>query len=131
LKARAIVGHYTRTNQPSGRPRGDVSRAIVKALEDGPPMTLRDVAARCQIGYLAARWTLKELGRAGAVEIVGREKRAHSKKWVALYAPAGNQAKSVTSQAAGLAALSGAVASWTPARTTADDREAEDDGRTD
>jgi hypothetical protein len=83
LSAVAQVGRAARG--PGGRPRSELRSVIVKALEEGPPMTLREVAARCQVGYEATRWTLKRLVRASAVEIVGREKRAHCKKWVALY----------------------------------------------
>jgi hypothetical protein len=62
-----------------------VRRVIVAALEEGEPMSLRDLAHRCQVGLNATRRTLDHLVRAEVVEIVGHEKRAHCKKWVALY----------------------------------------------
>jgi predicted ArsR family transcriptional regulator len=68
-----------------GRPPGEIRTAIVVALEARGPMSLRDIAHRALIGVDATRRTLDHLVRAEVIEIVGREKRAHCKKWVALY----------------------------------------------
>ncbi len=67
-----------------GRPPGPVRAAVLAALEQGPG-TLRDIAERSQVGYSAARYTVQDALRSGAVQICGQEKRAHSKRWLAVY----------------------------------------------
>jgi hypothetical protein len=68
-----------------GRPPGEVRTVILEALGHGSPKSLRDLAHQCQVGLDAARRTLDHLVRAEVIEIVGYEKRAHCKKWVAMY----------------------------------------------
>jgi predicted ArsR family transcriptional regulator len=68
-----------------GRPHGEIRTAILAALEAHGPMSLRDLAYKCLVGVDACRRTLENLVRAEVIEIVGREKRPHCKKWVALY----------------------------------------------
>ncbi len=47
-----------------GRPPGDVSRALVSAAQHGPA-PVRELAARAQVGFDAARYKAKYLVRAG------------------------------------------------------------------
>ena len=67
------------------RPAGDVRQALFGALRDAGPLSLRDAAQAAQVGLLAAKHTLAYASRSGAVQVVGREKRAHCRKWVRLY----------------------------------------------
>jgi predicted ArsR family transcriptional regulator len=92
-----------------GRPAGEVRKVLVAALEQGKPMSLRDLAHRCKVGVNAARRTLDHLVRAGVVEIVGHEKRAHCRKWVALYDLVRRNELASISPAA---QLSAALAGW-------------------
>ncbi len=78
------------------RAPGEVRTVLLGALREQGPLPLRDLAHMCQIGYDAARYTLQNATRAGVVEIVGNEKRPHSKKWVALYGLAPDPAESQT-----------------------------------
>jgi N6-adenosine-specific RNA methylase IME4 len=93
---------------PGGRPRGDVRNVLFGALEAGPPMTLREVADRCQVGYKAARWTLKRLVCAAEIHIVGHVKRAHCRRPIALY----GIAEPLPRQASAVSALGAALARW-------------------
>lgn len=68
------------------RPAGEIRKLITDTIKThGKPMALCDIAAATQIGYDACRVALSNAVRAEVLEIVGREKRAHSKQWVALY----------------------------------------------
>lgn len=66
------------------RPPGDVRMAIIQALAHGP-CTLRDIAQRANVGYAAARSTVQNAVRSGELQICGQEKRAHAKRWLAIY----------------------------------------------
>jgi len=66
------------------RPRAEVRAAVVAAISQGP-CTLRDAAERAQVGYAATRHTVSNLVRSGDLQICGQEKRAHAKRWCALY----------------------------------------------
>lgn len=68
-----------------GRPVGEVRQVIVSTLREHGPMAVRDLAQSTQVGYLAAARTVDNALRSGALQIVGHEKQAHCKKWVALY----------------------------------------------
>lgn len=75
-----------RTGAPAaGRPQGEIRTLMVSALRERGPMPMRDLAQRTQIGYSAARWTIARCVAAGVLVKAGQEKRAHSRKWVALY----------------------------------------------
>lgn len=67
------------------RPEGEVRQVIVEALRAAGPLALCDIATKTQVGYLACRRAIDNAVRANRLEIVGREKRAHCKQWVALY----------------------------------------------
>lgn len=69
----------------AGRPPGEVRRALLGALREHGPLPMRDLAQHTQVGYRAARWTLARCVQAGVVVKAGAEKRAHSRKLVALY----------------------------------------------
>jgi len=73
------------TRPPMGRPVGEIRNLMVSALREQGPLPMRDLAAITQVGYDAARWTLKRCVGNGVVVKAGAEKRAHSKKWVVLY----------------------------------------------
>jgi hypothetical protein len=93
------------------RPAGEVRSVIADALRQVGPMTLRDIAERCQVGYDACRRTLDNMVRGRAVHIVGSEKREHCDKWVALYdlVP---EPESCSDGMAGVGLLESAMALW-------------------
>jgi hypothetical protein len=67
------------------RPPAELRLAVVEAIRQSGPLTLRDLTVRSQVGYDAARYTVQNAVRSGALQIVGHEKREHCDKWVALY----------------------------------------------
>lgn len=75
------------------RPRGEIRQVLASAArrlaEEHGAFTWRDVAEAAQVGYCAARLTVLNMARAGELEPVGSAKRAHSRRWMTLYAPAG------------------------------------------
>jgi hypothetical protein len=74
------------------RPAGDVRKALAQAAQqladEHGAATWRDMADRVQVGYRVACRTVHRMAEAGALECVGAEKRAHSRRWMNLYAPA-------------------------------------------
>lgn len=68
-----------------GRPPGEVRQALLSTLREAGPLSTREAAQRAQIGLDAALRAMDNALRAGAVQVVGHAKRAHCKKWVALY----------------------------------------------
>ena len=83
------------------RPRGEVRAALAGAFErlvrerglvaegtavDGVPW--RDAAMAAQVGFEAARETVKNMTRAGELVRVGAKKAAGTNRWEGLYAPA-------------------------------------------
>lgn len=66
------------------RPPGALRVAVLGALREGPG-TLRDISVRAQVGNGAARHTVQNALRSGAVRICGHEKRPHAKCWLAIY----------------------------------------------
>lgn len=66
------------------RPAGVLRLAVLDALQSGP-CTLRDIALRGKLGYGAARYTVQDALRSGVVQICGKEKRPHAKRWLAVY----------------------------------------------
>ena len=93
-----------------GRPAGDVRREIVSVLQRDGALAQRDIAERTQVGYEACSTTLKNAVRAGQLEIVGHEKRAHCKQWVALYALAAEAAAEPVQPA--ILLLDAAIGAW-------------------
>ena len=74
-----------------GRPTGEIRQALAKAAtrvanEKGAG-TWRDLAIVAKVGFDAARQTVDNMQRAGDLKVVGIEKRAHSRRWMKLYAP--------------------------------------------
>lgn len=86
------------------RPQGEIRRALADAAEqlaeEKGGATWRDLAETAQVGYAKARMTVKDMARAGDLEPIGAEKRAHSRRWMTLYAPRqGGFATATTGQA--------------------------------
>ena len=97
------------------RPRGEIRQALATAADalaaERGAFTWRDVAEAAQVGYRAARATVDNMARSGELEPVGNEKRAHSRRWMTLYAPRqepGNWATSTT----GADGLAGVMQGW-------------------
>lgn len=99
------------------RPCGQVRLALGSAAEqlhaERGAATWRDIADRAQVGYTAARDTVRTMERAGVLERVGFEKRPHSVRWMALYAPRepGQQGGNWSTQTTG-DALAGVMRLW-------------------
>ena len=99
------------------RPRGsigEVRSAIREAVHAHGPLSQRDIVRHACVGLDAARSTVENMVRSGELEAVGHERRAHCKKWVALYdlaAPPG-PAEGHESHDGGLLVLSGALSAW-------------------
>ncbi len=72
-------------------------------------MAAVDLAVRTKVGREALQTTLENMVRHGALEIVGSEKRPHSKRWVALYDVP--NPVSVAAPSAALGALAGVLGS--------------------
>ena len=64
---------------------GEVRKVIMDALRSHGSLTLREVAERTQVGYMAARRTIDNAMRSGAIVVDGYEKHAHCSRWIALY----------------------------------------------
>ena len=106
--------------KPNGRPRGEISIAMMKACVDlatpARAPTLREMASRAQVGLLAAKYTIAYLVRCGDLVKVGRRRVAHSRKPVVEYSPAAAPA-SIEPQATAphsAAELAAALATWRP-----------------
>ncbi len=86
------------------RPPGEIRAALTLAAaqlnaENGASgASWREMAERANVGYLAARRTAENMERAGVLAVVAHDKRAHSRKWVKLYAPGSRWATEATSQ---------------------------------
>jgi len=99
------------------RPQGEIRQALLTAAEQLQAQqgcfSWHDLAERAQVGYLAARRTVENMARAGALEGVGQEKRAHSRRWVALYAlPELAVLHRDNERAAGATGLASVVRGW-------------------
>jgi hypothetical protein len=96
-----------------GRPTGEIRQALAKAAtrlaNETGAATWRELAVVAQVGFTAARQTAENMERAGALEVVGSKKAAHSRKWMKLYAPpqSGNFATATTGDS-----LAAVVKSW-------------------
>lgn len=95
------------------RPAGEVRQALAKAAEElaaeASAATWRDMAQRANVGFKVARVTVENMARAGQLERVGSAKREHSKRWMALYAPACAPAVDV---GAAVPAIDNVMRSW-------------------
>lgn len=91
------------------RPSGALRVAVLGALRDGGPGTLRDICERSSVGYGAARYTVQDALRSGAVQICGHEKRPHAKRWLAVYELAEPPSPPIHS---GHATLGAALSCW-------------------
>lgn len=69
----------------TGRPSGEIRQVIAAKLREAGPLPLREIAERTQVGHVAAGYTVKNMMRAGALQIVGHVKSEHARKWPALY----------------------------------------------
>jgi hypothetical protein len=82
------------------RPTGEVRQALEKAAErlaeERGGATWRDMAEVAQVGYRVAKVTVRDMVRAQALEPVGSAKKAHSRRWMTLYAPRQQQANFAT-----------------------------------
>lgn len=91
------------------RPRGEIRQALQMAalvlVERYGGVTWRQLAQHAQVGYEAARGTVKNMVRAGELQVVGQATMPRSRRPMALYAPAGVHA-------AGAAELSSALGAW-------------------
>jgi hypothetical protein len=74
--------------RPPGEIRQALARAAVQLHRERDGATWRDMAEVAQVGYLDARRTVEHMARAGGLVVIGVEKRAHSRRWMNLYAPA-------------------------------------------
>lgn len=55
------------------RPRGEISRALLQAAQQGPG-TMRDLARRAQVGFDAARYTVTIMAQRGELKVVGTDR---------------------------------------------------------
>ncbi|MDO9235985.1 MAG: hypothetical protein Q7U28_08135 [Aquabacterium sp.] len=85
------AAHTVTTGRPAGT-TGETRQALLKAAADlvqpHRAPTLLDMAAKANVGRVAAMNTIKNMVRAGDLVIVRRRWVAHSAKPVAEYAPA-------------------------------------------
>lgn len=101
------------------RPHGEVRQALLQAAtklsEQQGGVTWRDMAEQAQVGYVVARRTVENMASAGALEKIGSSKRAHSRRWMTLYAPRAaepNFATAGTSAPESTAALGCVLTGW-------------------
>lgn len=77
---------------PIGRPVGEIRQALMHSaraqVQPNRGPTLLELASGAQVGRVAAMNTVKNMVRAGELQIVRRRWVAHSAKPVAEYAPA-------------------------------------------
>ena len=70
--------------RPSGT-YGEVRAALMQAFEAEGPLTIRSAAERSQVGLQAARATIANAVRSGAVRECGSAKPARGTKWETIY----------------------------------------------
>jgi len=96
------------------RPQGEERIAIKKAAEElaaeCSAATWRELSARAKVGFRVGRITVENMARGPRAELeaVGSVKKAHSKRWMTLYAPV-TQQQPVAEAAPSLDAM---VRSW-------------------
>lgn len=75
------------------RPEGEIRRALFDAARSyvsshSTGATWRDLAVQACVGFEAARITIKNMQRAGVLEVVGQTRVQGSRRPLSLYAPA-------------------------------------------
>lgn len=74
------------------RPAGEIRQALLQACSDlatqDQAPTLREIAARAQVGLAAAEATMKNMRRAGVVRQVRERRVSYRNRPVAEYVPA-------------------------------------------
>lgn len=73
------------TSPKKGRPPGDMRAAVAGCIKALGPVTLRDLCAQVQSTPRALSSAVGNMLRAGALVKAGMERRAHAKRWVAIY----------------------------------------------
>lgn len=64
---------------------GEVRAVLMQTLDTHGPLTIRAAAERSQVGLQAARATIANAVRSGAVRECGQAKPARGTKWEAIY----------------------------------------------
>jgi hypothetical protein len=99
------------------RPPGDIRKALRRAARElqaeQSAATWRDMAARASVGFKVARRTVDNMERAGELERVGAAKRAHSNRWMTLYAPTEPAPAPSSSPAPATPAIETVMRAWT------------------
>ncbi|MES2959785.1 MAG: hypothetical protein V4792_16470 [Pseudomonadota bacterium] len=102
------------------RPRGEIREALASAVTEllfrssectafaNPGVTWRDAALRAQVGFDAARQTMRNMARDGELVPVGTARVDHACRPMVLYAPASEAMRC----AAATLELSHAIDSW-------------------
>jgi len=73
--------------RPVGTVRAVLGQAAQALADECGGGTWRDLAERAGVGYRVACMTVRNMERAGVLARVGAEKRAHSRRWMAVYVP--------------------------------------------
>lgn len=98
-----------------GRPAGEIRAAVVAVITEHGALSLRDLLAHLQTTPRALSSALRNMIRDGVVEVAGRERRAHAKRWIAIYDLVGavyDEAPVFPARDAGAAALQSALSAW-------------------
>jgi hypothetical protein len=95
------------------RPAGEIRHALLKAAtelatpECAP--TLREIATKAQVGFESAMYTVKNMTRAGELEVAGAKRVEYRNRPVATYRPAG---WSTGAEGSGFVALGQLMSAW-------------------
>jgi hypothetical protein len=71
--------------RPGGRPCGEIRAAIENAVQERKRGTYIDFAVTAQVGYEAARVTIKNMVRSGCLVKVDIQKMPHSNRPLLVY----------------------------------------------
>lgn len=98
------------------RPRGEIRDVLASAArtllqQHGQPVTWRDLAVQAQVGFTAARDTVRNMARAGDLRLVGTVRRPGACRPMASYVPV--TAGDCHPDAAGLETLVTLMRTWT------------------
>jgi predicted ArsR family transcriptional regulator len=99
-----------------GRPSGEIRDAVVNIITQHGAMCLRDLLDHVQTTPRAMSSALRNMIRDGVIEVAGHERRAHAKRWVAIYDLVGaehDEAPIFPAQTPA-AALQSALSAWSP-----------------
>ncbi len=100
----------------TGRPAGEIRAAVVAVIAEHGALCLRDLLAHVQTTPRALSSALRNMIRDGVVEVAGHERRAHAKRWCAIYDLVGvvyDEAPIFPAQTP-TAALQSALSAWAP-----------------